>query len=553
MLWPLYIAIAKLRPVNLSLLVRATVVFALFALFLWGDYALFRKLFSSVATIESLTPFFALGLIENLLGMVFLTATSVLFFSTLTVAIGSFFSDLDLEVYHAAPVGKMRIVVARWGKSAVQSSYLMACFLFPLFVALAAQYDMHWTFVAGAMVRLILLMLTPLNLALTIVLLLVRLFPVRRVHQVAVTLALITFTVAVVGFRMTRPERLFQDVRTDDLVVVLQQIELPAADYLPGNWLAEWVTSSIQGERPSVAGTGKLALLAALSTLLFLATARFIYFAAFVRARETLAPSAAGSRLVTSLIDRLMSRATPPIRALMGKEIRVVTRDAGQWSQLFMMIALLFIYLYNIRMLPLAGDARATLVAYANVGMAGFVIAAISLRFAYPSVSAEGRAFWLMQTSPIPYGDFLKVKVLVYAAPLLLLSTFLTAMANLLLDAPGAVWIYTMVGSVVTTFTLVSLGVGMGGWSPNFASENPLQVGLSLGGFAYMALSMIYVGLMMVLIARPVHRFLFASIFGDGVSGGFAQSYGPAVTALVVSLVLGTVPLEIARRRVPRV
>jgi len=551
MLWPLRIAFAKLRPLNLSLLARASVVLALFALFLWGDYTLFRKLFSAVAKIESLTPFFALGLIENLLGMVFLTATSVLFFSTLTVAIGAFFSDLDLEVYHAAPVGKMRIVGARWLKSAVQSSYLVVCFLLPLFVALAAQYGMRWTFVVGAMFRLVLLILIPLNLAITIILLLVRLFPVRRVHQVAVSIAVVTLTIAVVGFRMTRPERLFQEVRTDDLVAVLEQIELPAAEYFPGTWLAAWVTSSMEGDAPASAPTRKLALLALASMILFLVTARATYFAAFVRARETLSPSAAGSGAVTTVLDRLLSRASPSVRAMIGKEVRVVTRDAAQWSQLFMMAALLFIYLYNIRMLPLAGDARATLVAYANVGMAGFVIAAIALRFAYPSVSAEGRAFWIMQTSPMSYGSFLRVKVVVYAAPLLLLSGFLTAMANLLLDAPGPVWSYTMIGSAATTCTLVSLGVGMGGWAPDFKSENPLQVGLSLGGFAYMAVSLMYVGLMMVLVARPLHRFLFASIFGvDG--SGFLQRYGAVLIALFISLLLATVPLEIARRRVPR-
>ena len=38
------------------------------------------------------------------------------------------------------------------------------------------------------------------------------------------------------------------------------------------------------------------------------------------------------------------------------------------------MAALLFIYLYNIRMLPLGGDTRASFVAYANLGMTGFVL-----------------------------------------------------------------------------------------------------------------------------------------------------------------------------------
>ena len=34
-------------------------------------------------------------------------------------------------------------------------------------------------------------------------------------------------------------------------------------------------------------------------------------------------------------------------------------------------------------------------------------------------------------------------------------------------------------------------------------AENPLQVGLSLGGFAYMAASLAYVGALMLLMARP--------------------------------------------------
>ena len=68
-----------------------------------------------------------------------------------------------------------------------------------------------------------------------------------------------------------------------------------------------------------------------------------------------MAPVAIGSVAVTGWVDRLLTRASPVPRALMAKEIRTVTRDVAQWSQVFLMAALLFIYLYNIRMLPLEG------------------------------------------------------------------------------------------------------------------------------------------------------------------------------------------------------
>jgi ABC-2 type transport system permease protein len=229
--------------------------------------------------------------------------------------------------------------------------------------------------------------------------------------------------------------------------------------------------------------------------------------------------------------------------------VRTIVRDVAQWSQVFLMAALMFIYLYNIRMLPLGGDARAMIVAYANLGMAGFVISAICLRFAYPSVSSEGKAFWLVETAPVSYRQFLRVKVLVYAAPLTILALILTAFANVILGANGVVWAFTMFGASLLAVTLVSLGVGMGALAPNFNAENPLQVGLSLGGFAYMAISLGYVGAMMLLMARPIMRYMFWRVFGVRDDTGWVATSIPLVIGLTLSVALAVLPIVAAERR----
>jgi ABC-2 type transport system permease protein len=198
-------------------------------------------------------------------------------------------------------------------------------------------------------------------------------------------------------------------------------------------------------------------------------------------------------------------------------------------------------------MLPLGGDARATIVAYANLGMAGFVIAAICLRFAYPSVSSEGKAFWIVQSAPVSYRRFLLVKVLVYAAPLTLLSVALTAFTNVLLHADAVVWSFTLIGASMLGITLVSLGVGLGGLAPNFAAENPLQVGLSLGGFGYMAAALAYVGGMMMLMARPIVQYLFWRVFG--VERDAAVTLIPVAVAVAASIALSVIPLLVAEKR----
>jgi len=284
----------------------------------------------------------------------------------------------------------------------------------------------------------------------------------------------------------------------------------------------------------------------------FVFGARATYFVAFVRARESMAPVALGSAWATRMLDTLFARASLPMRAMIAKEVRVLARDVAQWSQLFLMAALMFIYLYNIRMLPLGGDARATIVAYANLGMAGFVVAAICLRFAFPSVSSEGKAFWMLRTAPISYREFLRVKVLVYAAPLTLLALILTAFANVMLDANAVVWTFTMFGASLLAVTLVSLGVGMGALSPQFDAENPLQVGLSLGGFAYMALSLGYVGGMMLLMAQPIMRYFFWKIFGAGDDRDWIATALPLVIGLTISVALAVIPLVVAERRLSK-
>ncbi|HEX6179069.1 MAG TPA: hypothetical protein VF057_11970 [Thermoanaerobaculia bacterium] len=546
-MWPLRIALARLRPLNATAILRIAIVLAVFAAFLWGDYVLFLRLFGAIKQVEVATPFFALGILRNILALVFLVATIVLFSSALTTAIGSFFTDLDLDVYHSAPRGKARVVLTRYSKTFLQSSAVVIAFLLPMIAAFARAYPQPREFQAVAFLNIVLLLSIPVSLAAAAIILLVRWFPVRRVHQIVVTIAVLVLTTAVLAFRVSRPERLFAPVLTDDVVAVLRAIELPAIGVYPGTALADLMTGQITTRFPA-----RIAVTAAISFALFVTVAVPLYFTAFVRARENMAPTALGSAQMTRSIDRILARSSPPFRAMAAKEIRTVTRDVAQWSQLFLMVALLFIYLYNIRMLPLGGDFRAPIIAYANVGMCGFVVSAICLRFAYPSISSEGKAFWLLQVAPVSYRDLLIVKVLVYGVPLVLMALVLTAVANAILSANATVWAFTIVASALTAATLVCLGVGMGALDPDFNAENPLQVGLSLGGFAYMAVSMLYVGAMMTLMARPVIAYFFRIFLGvsDGMS--WLATAVPAFVAIAGSLALSITALVAAEKRLVR-
>ena len=81
----------------------------------------------------------------------------------------------------------------------------------------------------------------------------------------------------------------------------------------------------------------------------------------------------------------------------MLKDLRLFFRDTTQWSQLILLAVLLVVYVFNIKSLPLFSGEKVpvflvSLVVFLNLGLAGFVLAAIAARFVFPGGVARGEA-----------------------------------------------------------------------------------------------------------------------------------------------------------------
>ena len=74
------------------------------------------------------------------------------------------------------------------------------------------------------------------------------------------------------------------------------------------------------------------------------------------------------------------------------------------------------------------------LFSFLNMGLALFVLTAVTARFAYPAVSLEREAFWLVKTSPLSLRTFLWIKFFIYYLPLLILTEILIVATNILLN-----------------------------------------------------------------------------------------------------------------------
>jgi ABC-2 type transport system permease protein len=158
-------------------------------------------------------------------------------------------------------------------------------------------------------------------------------------------------------------------------------------------------------------------------------------------------------------------------------------------------------------------------IAFLNVGLAGFVLSAVSVRFIFPAVSSEGPAFWIVQSSPVPLKRFLWTKFALYLFPMLVLGEVLILLTNHLLEVTPFMMALSSGTMFLAVFGIVALGVGMGAMYPNFSHQNIAQVATGFGGLLFMILSAAFVALIVVLEAGPVYVLVMADLRGASVAG----------------------------------
>lgn len=252
----------------------------------------------------------------------------------------------------------------------------------------------------------------------------------------------------------------------------------------------------------------------------------------------------------------LASRVPVAARVMIAKDVRTFFRDTSQWSQLILLGVLVVIYAYNVKVLPLWTGEKVSfflvnVISFLNLGLAGFVLAAIAARFVFPAVSLEGRTFWLLRSSPLELRTMLWCKFIVGLAPLLVIALLLTATTNAILRVGSFMMTLSLITITGVTVALTALALGFGALFPRFDTENAAQIPTGFGGFAFMMTAIVYLAVVIGLEAWPVHAFLTARLEGGTLRGGevmrLAVGLGLAGLVTLAAIVL---PLRAAVRRV---
>lgn len=463
-------------------------------------------------------------LARKLLSMVLVTLFALLVFSSIITSLTKLYLSRDLILVHSMPVSKGKIFLARWIESTIDSSWMVLVYSLPVFLSYGIIYKAGAFFYATAGMAILLLCMIASGISALAVMLIANILPAGRLRTIFVFLGLAMFLILIIAFRLMQPERLVNPDAFASLILYFKSLETPGSPLLPTTWVLGSIQAALTGVTRDalydLALTGSFT--AALIFIVFWISGG-IYFPGYSKAQTTperIFPARnEKGRGWTSIFNFLSG----PVRAFTVKEIRTFFRDQTQWPQIFLIIALIVVYLYNFSVLPLTKTPIKTiylqnLFSFLNMGLAAFVLTAVAARFVYPAVSIEGDAFWIVKSSPIQIRKFLWIKFFVYYIPLLLLAEILIVISNILLNVTP----FMMGLSAATIFFMVpgivSMGVGFGAAYPDFQSENPAQSVTSFGGLLFMMLCAGFIGIIVILEAGPVYSVFMAGIRDESLT-----------------------------------
>jgi len=529
----------SLRVTRYTLLLKRLPFIAI-GLFFWlifyiGSY----EVLNFIRSIE----FLGESLSKKLLSVAFFGLGIFLLLSTIINALSTFYLSKDLPFLISKPVETESILRLKTIETIIGSSWMVVSFMPPFFIAYGVSYNAPLLFYVMLLLTFVPFLLIPGGIGIVIAHLLTRVFPLKKARLAMLAIGLILFLSLYILIRSQ------WDISTEspeDFIHTFLAIKTDSP-LLPNFWMTESVMSLLKKQTPDV-----LYLSLLLSNGLFM----------------LMLSGVIGSKLYTGNLDRIqpsMRHALPVAcygrfypgsnLALLWKDTRIFFRDTGQWSQLFIILALIIIYIYNFRTIPLRSLSEFTplikeIMALINMVMAGLVLTAVAARFLYSSISLEGMAFWIVRTAPLTVKKLIWSKFLFGFIPVTFIMLSIVFVTNRAMGIDHLVMILCEITVLILCISISGLGTGMGAIYPKFKYENIASISMGPGGMLFMLIAF-----SIVLLTVSVEAWSFY-ICKKAVISGIPLSIDRKILLLLSGLFVLTlnglafyVPMKMGERR----
>ncbi|MDD5771883.1 MAG: hypothetical protein PHX78_00285 [bacterium] len=523
-------------------MIKILFILSLALAFSIGSYLIFFKILLYFNKTDIIGKF----LIIKLFSLIFLTFFSFIYFSNIITGLSTFYLSSDVNLYLASPVSYYRIVNMKYWQTFVQSSWMIIFFSLPVFYSLGRVINADIMFYIIIFSSFIPFVIIASLFGVITTGILAKLFSVRRTKWILFVLGL-TFGIGFYLYiRFLKPEQFVDPEKFLTLTSYLATLRSADNIFLPTTWIIKIITYLMDKDYFNKEILYYFSLLwinALFFYMIMLEVVSRLFFSSWSNAQE-----GRQKRITLPWFNKIKN---PIIR----KDLLIFFRDPSQWSQLFLLLSLVIVYIFNFSALPLEKSPLPTLylknlLSFINLGLAGFVLSAISVRFAFPCISTEKASLMLIKASPFSLKKYLYSKYIFNFYPLLILSIILICVTNIILKTDKFVFYLSFITIIFLTSGLTSLSISLGIIFPVLKFENRSSISSSFGGLVCMLISIFFIGAVIILEAHPVSRILWAEVFGRQLS--FKATLGiyfSFIAVFLLNLAVLIIPLKIGFKK----
>ena len=422
--------------------------------------------------------------------------------SGVTAGIQTFYLNPEMALLLVAPVRSGSLFLAKLAEAILANAALFFTTGAPIVIAYSlALHRLAPGYLFSALLLLIAFSALPTGIGVLAAMVMMRVLPAGKTRDALAAVGVALFAVGyfAISSSVTRVQRADPAALRGTADALLTAASAPLLQH--GPWA--WAGGALGGSESSVGIWIRVAgvcALAAASIALCAWLAQRLFYAGWAAAQE--ADSGANGRSGTSVspwvrllavpFDVLAGILTPPVRAVFVKDMTSMKRDMRQLSMLFIPIAVVAVFIANVRTSP----QQYTFGPLLFVQTLLVILAPISLRIALAAYVAENRAFWVLMGAPneastVLLGKFVFACVL--SLPIALLAAAAYAWAAHLPVGELAICLL-LVTCVVAAFS--GIGVGASARWCDFSADNA-RFTLSTGG--RLAIFGLQIGFMLVM------------------------------------------------------
>jgi ABC-2 type transport system permease protein len=480
-------------------------------------------------------------------------ALVVLILTSFTTVLTSLYLSGDTDMLLAAPVPMRAVFVVKFFGGLIVPYILLFGLLGPALLGYGQGLGYGPVYYVAAVLTLSLLPLLPAGLGALLVMAVVRVVPARRAREIVSVIGGL-FGASWYILNQLAPE-VAANVANVRTLESLRQLDIPL---LPSAWAGRALVAAGQGEWLTLLVYG--GLFVGLSLAIFagcLMLAERLYYDGWsnmatqggkVRQKEK------GKRQTSQAIPFYLLPFTFYLpresRAILYKDLRVFPRDLRNLQQLIFPLALAGIWTFRLLTggSPARGGGGAEFARFldtaGSAGISFFICLTISGALGGPSISREGRGFWLLRVAPISARQVLLGKLALAYLPFPTVGTLFVLFLSVLHGStPGEV-LRALALVLLVGLGVSSISLGLGAAFPKLDWENPRQQTTFRAGCLTPLLYILYVG---VAAAAVFGLPRLAVLLAPSWTLGLTAVGWLIVVALTASVVWGSLSFGAAR------